>query len=163
MFISTRDQARFGYLFLRNGKWKDKQLISEKWIQMLRVPSKAKPNYGYMWWLNNEYIFSAVGFGGNYVTVDQQHDLVVVARWLEPSTANKLLMMVLDSVRDNEVPDRAGAADLGTVKEKAAKNYSEFVGCMNLNSKVRKCSSSLPSRTGSYAHMRLLTTMKQVN
>jgi CubicO group peptidase (beta-lactamase class C family) len=63
MFISTRDQARFGYLFLRNGK--------------------AKPNYGYMWWLNNESIFSAVGFGGNYVVVDQEHDLVVVARWLE--------------------------------------------------------------------------------
>jgi CubicO group peptidase (beta-lactamase class C family) len=98
MFISTRDQARFGYLFLRNGKWKDKQLISEKWIKMLRNPSEAKFNYGYMWWLNNESIFSAVGFGGNYVTVDQKHDLVVVARWLDSSIANKLLMMVLDSV-----------------------------------------------------------------
>ncbi len=101
MFINTRDQARFGYLFLRNGKWKDKQLISEKWIKMLRTPSEAKFNYGYMWWLNNESIFSAVGFGGNYVTVDREHDLVVVARWLEPSIANKILMMVLDSVRDN--------------------------------------------------------------
>jgi hypothetical protein len=98
MFISTRDQARFGYLFLRNGKWKDKQLISEKWIKMLQVPSEAKPNYGYMWWLNNEYIFSAVGFGGNYVTVDQKHDLVIVTRWLDTSIANKLLMMVLESV-----------------------------------------------------------------
>jgi CubicO group peptidase (beta-lactamase class C family) len=101
MFISTRDQARFGYLFLRNGKWKDKQLISEKWIKMLRTPSEAKFNYGYMWWLNNEFIFSAVGFGGNYVTVDQEHDLVVVARWLDDSIANKVLMMVLDSVESN--------------------------------------------------------------
>ena len=101
MFISTRDQARFGYLFLRNGKWKNKQLISEKWIKMLRTPSEAKPNYGYMWWLNNESIFSAVGFGGNYVTIDQEHDLVVVTRWLEPSIANKLLMMVLDSAESN--------------------------------------------------------------
>jgi len=101
MFISTRDQARFGYLFLRNGKWKDKQLISEKWIKMLKIPSEAKFNYGYMWWLNNESIFSAVGFGGNYVTIDQKHDLVVVTRWLEPSIANKLLMMVLNSVESN--------------------------------------------------------------
>ena len=28
MFISARDMARFGYLFLRNGKWKDRQIVS---------------------------------------------------------------------------------------------------------------------------------------
>jgi CubicO group peptidase (beta-lactamase class C family) len=101
MFISTRDLARFGYLFLRNGKWKDKQLISEKWIQMLRVPSEAKFNYGYMWWLNNESIFSAVGFGGNYLVVDKEHDLVIVARWLDSSKSNDLLVMLLESVESN--------------------------------------------------------------
>jgi CubicO group peptidase (beta-lactamase class C family) len=110
MFISTRDQARFGYLFLRNGKWKDKQLISEKWIKMLRTPSEAKPNYGYMWWLNRgprrapgwpESIFTAVGFGGNYVAVDQEHDLLVVIRWLEPSQMVEFFQMVLDSVESN--------------------------------------------------------------
>lgn len=97
MFISTRDQARFGYLFLRNGKWKDKQLISEKWIKMLSTPSEANPKYGYMWWLNTESIFSAVGFGGNYIVVDREHDLVVAARWLEPSKRDECLMMLIDS------------------------------------------------------------------
>jgi hypothetical protein len=128
MFISTRDQARFGYLFLRNGKWKDKQLISEKWIKMLRTPSEAKFNYGYMWWLNNESIFSAVGFGGNYVVVDKEHDLLIVTRWLEPSMANKLLIMLLDSVRAHREPDVAEAADSGNAKGEAVKNYGEFVG-----------------------------------
>ena len=98
MFISTRDQARFGYLFLRDGRWKDKQLISRKWIQMLRVPSEAKFNYGYMWWLNNDFIFSAVGFGGNYIVVDRKHDLLMVARWLEPSRSNRCLEMILEAV-----------------------------------------------------------------
>jgi hypothetical protein len=101
MFISTRDQARFGYLFLRNGKWKDMQLISEEWIRMLRVPSEAKFNYGYMWWLNNENIFSAVGFGGNYVVVDTEHDLVIVTRWLDSSKSEELLLMVLESVESS--------------------------------------------------------------
>ena len=32
IFINTMDQARFGLLFLRNGKWKNRQLLSEKWI-----------------------------------------------------------------------------------------------------------------------------------
>jgi hypothetical protein len=98
MFISTRDMARFGYLFLRNGKWEDKQLISEEWIRMARVPSEAKFNYGYMWWLNNEGMFSAVGFGGNYITVDTEHDLVIVARWLESSRSGECLEMVLKAV-----------------------------------------------------------------
>jgi CubicO group peptidase (beta-lactamase class C family) len=98
MFISTRDQARFGYLFLRNGRWKDKQLLSEEWIRMLQAPSEAKFNYGYMWWLNNESIFSAVGFGGNYIVVDQENDLVIVARWLDSSKSNQLLEMILSAV-----------------------------------------------------------------
>ena len=39
LWISTRDQARFGYLFLRQGKWKDKQLISENWIRVATTPT----------------------------------------------------------------------------------------------------------------------------
>ena len=65
---------------------------------MLQVPTEAKPNYGYMWWLNNESVFSAVGFGGNYVIVDKEHDLVIVSRWLDSSKAEELLIKVLDSV-----------------------------------------------------------------
>jgi CubicO group peptidase (beta-lactamase class C family) len=36
LFISARDQARFGLLTTRNGKWKDKQLISERWLRQAR-------------------------------------------------------------------------------------------------------------------------------
>ena len=38
MFINAYDMARFGYLFLRNGKWKDRTIVSEKWIEMARTP-----------------------------------------------------------------------------------------------------------------------------
>ena len=38
MFINARDMARFGYLFLRNGKWGDKQLVSERFITAARTP-----------------------------------------------------------------------------------------------------------------------------
>ena len=46
-------------------------------------------------------LFSAVGFSDNYVVVDQEHDLVIVARWLDSSKSIELLMMVLDSVESN--------------------------------------------------------------
>ena len=41
MFINAWDMARFGYLFLRNGKWKDRQIVPEKWIEMARTPGPA--------------------------------------------------------------------------------------------------------------------------
>ena len=90
MFICSRDHARFGYLFLRDGRWPDKQLISKEWIDAMQVPAKANPEYGYMWWLNTGQkriksapasAFNAAGFGGNYIYVDQENDLLIVVRW----------------------------------------------------------------------------------
>jgi len=54
MIISSRDHARFGYLFLRRGRWKDRQLISEDWIDKATAPGEVNPVYGYMWWLNSD-------------------------------------------------------------------------------------------------------------
>ena len=55
MFINSYDMARFGYLFLRNGKWKDKSIVSEKWIQMARTPGSDNKTYGFAnWYLNTD-------------------------------------------------------------------------------------------------------------
>ena len=109
VFISTYDQARFGLLFLNNGKWQGKQLVSENWINEATRPSKPNPSYGYMWWLNqgprkwqqvdDEHIFYAAGFGGNFIVIDQQRNLVVVTRWLEPSKVGELMQKVLASAQ----------------------------------------------------------------
>ena len=91
MFINAYDMARFGYLFLRNGKWKDRQIVSEKWIQMARTPGPANDTYGYAnWYLNTgrkplpsapETAVRFVGNGNNIVYVDWENDLVIVTRW----------------------------------------------------------------------------------
>jgi len=44
LWISTRDEARFGYLFLRRGKWGGKQIVSEKWVQMATTPGPLGPD-----------------------------------------------------------------------------------------------------------------------
>lgn len=106
LFISAMDHARFGLLFLRNGKWKGEQLISEDWVRQVQQPSAASESYGYMWWLNREdrnfeglpeTIYYASGFGGNYIVVDTEHDLVAVTRWLQPSKLGEFLNMVMES------------------------------------------------------------------
>ena len=108
LFINTIDQARFGLLFLRKGKWKDKQIISEKWIDTARQPSHANKSYGYMWWLNAENKFPSIpssvyyaeGFGGNFIIIDNEHDLVVVARWLDSDKPGELLNLIIKAVEN---------------------------------------------------------------
>jgi CubicO group peptidase (beta-lactamase class C family) len=106
VFISTLDHARFGLLFARKGKWANRQLISEKWTQMIQTSAEAYESYGYMWWLNKgprnweglpDHLFYAAGFGGNYIIVDQKEDIVIVTRWLEPSKIGEMVKLVYDS------------------------------------------------------------------
>lgn len=108
LIISTLDHARFGLLFLRNGMWNGKRIISEDWIEMATSPSPANKSYGYMWWLLEgdtkwegvpDTVFYASGMGGNFVIVDQTNDLVVVARWINPSKIGEMMSMVVKSLK----------------------------------------------------------------
>lgn len=104
MFISAEDMARFGLLFLNNGIWNGKRLLSENWVNAVQQPSAPNPNYGYMWWLNQpgprhwenlpEHLYYAAGFGGNFIVIDQENDLVLVLRWLEPGQIETFLELV---------------------------------------------------------------------
>ena len=108
IFISAEDMARFGLLFLNNGKWGKEQLLSEAWIEEALTPSVPNINYGYMWWLNkkgdrhweglSEDIYYAAGFGGNFIVIDKANDLVVITRWLEPSRIGDLMRLIQDAV-----------------------------------------------------------------
>jgi CubicO group peptidase (beta-lactamase class C family) len=109
MFISARDMARFGYLFLRDGKWKDQQIVSPKWIAMARTPGTANNGYGFMnWMLNTDKArypnapATAVTFegnGSNIIYIDRDNDLVVVVRWIQGRSFNQFIGMVLDASR----------------------------------------------------------------
>ena len=111
MFINAYDMARFGYLFLRNGKWKDRMIVSEKWIQMARTPGPANQDYGFAnWFLNTNRKplpaapASAVYFegnGNNIIYVDWDNDIVAVVRWIKPGPAlNDFLAKLLVSLKD---------------------------------------------------------------
>ena len=108
LFINTLDHARFGLLFLNNGKWKNQQLLSPSWIKEAIQPSQANSNYGFMWWLNQkgprhweglpEHLYYAAGFGGNFIVIDQKEQLVVVTRWLEPSQIDEFMTKVYQAL-----------------------------------------------------------------
>lgn len=108
MFINTKDMARFGLLFMNDGKWENEQLLSSERIEEALEASEVNPNYGYMWWLNNqgsrnwenisEDVFYAAGFGGNFIIVDRENELVVVTRWLEPSKIEEFMNILYSSL-----------------------------------------------------------------
>jgi CubicO group peptidase (beta-lactamase class C family) len=109
LFINTLDHARFGLLFSRKGKWKNQQLISERWVDAARQSSAANPSYGFMWWLNTQgnlgkdvskNVFYADGFGGNYIVVDQEHDLVIVVRWLDSGKIADFVKHIQNAVQN---------------------------------------------------------------
>jgi CubicO group peptidase (beta-lactamase class C family) len=114
MFISAWDLARFGYLFLNDGKWRGRQLVPESWIALAKTPGPANANYGFMnWFLNGpnpktgqrplpSVPASSVTFQGNgqnIVYIDWEHDLVVVVRWIRGGGAlNEFLGKVLGAI-----------------------------------------------------------------
>ena len=108
LFVSARDQARFGYLTLRRGRWRGRQILSERWVRQALTPTPAQPTYGYMnWFLNTDRklwpsapatSFAHLGNGTNLVYVDPEHDLVVVARWIEDDAIDGFLARVLGAV-----------------------------------------------------------------
>jgi CubicO group peptidase (beta-lactamase class C family) len=97
MFIDSYDMARFGYLFLRNGKWKDRSIVSEKWIQMARTPGSDNKTYGFAnWYLNTDQkplpaapatAVRFVGNGSNIIYIDWDNDIVAVFRWIRNDRA----------------------------------------------------------------------------
>ncbi len=112
MFISARDQARFGLFTLRRGKWGERQLLAEGWFDLATTPGPANGTYGFMnYFLNRpdqegrkmypsapETAWAHLGNGTNMVYCDPVHDLVVVARWIPGSDIDGLLRLVIASI-----------------------------------------------------------------
>ena len=112
IFINSEDHARFGLLYLNKGKWNGKRIISEDWIKKSITPSQTNPEYGYMWWINSEQgedylrtdwknvptnIYYGAGFGGNYIVVIPDENIVVVGRWLGKDKIGTFIQMILES------------------------------------------------------------------
>jgi CubicO group peptidase (beta-lactamase class C family) len=90
LLLRPRDMAKIGYMMLRKGKWKGKQIVSREWVDESTkvhvahgVPFGRK--YGYQWHrgeavINNQVFetYFASGTGGQYIFVFPRLDLVVV-------------------------------------------------------------------------------------
>jgi len=83
--LHPRDMAKVGQLFLQRGRWKNRQVISEAWIQKATTAhverTSDSDHYGYFWWVKGrDYpgMFEAVGRGGQRINVWPAKNLVLV-------------------------------------------------------------------------------------
>lgn len=76
--LTTRDMARFGYLYINNGMWNNNRVLSETWIR--ESTEMNQHNYGYLWWLCQDdglFTYSAIGDGGNMICCIPKLNIVV--------------------------------------------------------------------------------------
>jgi CubicO group peptidase (beta-lactamase class C family) len=87
--ISPYDMIKFGSLILNKGKYNNIQVVPESWINTMTTTKISTdnnipygPNYGYQIWIgelnSHKYIF-AMGWGGQYIFMVPEQNLIVVA------------------------------------------------------------------------------------
>lgn len=110
--LRTRDIAKFGWLFLRDGKWKGKQIISEKWVKKAphtHLISKGRGfNYAFNWTTGTRMangirfdFVGAFGYGGQTLYTVPDYDLIVVFTCElsgENSGVNTLVRKTFDAI-----------------------------------------------------------------
>jgi CubicO group peptidase (beta-lactamase class C family) len=87
LMLSPRDMAKLGYLYLNRGQWNGEQIVPTEWVDQSttkHMETKGLMNaaeddgYGYFWWIDAYGGYSAHGFGGQYIFVVPNLDLVAV-------------------------------------------------------------------------------------
>jgi CubicO group peptidase (beta-lactamase class C family) len=131
-YLSARDINRFGQLYLNNGMRDRRQLLSPQWIARSTYPFSRTNHpagllgmYGYCWWVAGpsdelsdigiaHTLYSAIGFGGNFLTVLPDLDVVVTAvtdtaTWLADSPASRTELKMTNERYQELLIDLAGA------------------------------------------------------
>lgn len=115
LYLTARDMAKFGFLFINRGSWDGQQILSQEWVEDSTKDKMTdiygRYSYGYQWWIalvDGVPCFLASGLGGQIIGVVPSLDLVLVIKYeavatVEPvsGTAHddmKLFELVVQSV-----------------------------------------------------------------
>ncbi len=129
LFLTPRNMAKLGYLYLRKGRWDSRQVVPAAWVAestRKQVETDMHSAYGYQWWVTPDgESYSAAGFGGQLIAVYPQKDLVVVATGAmnqaqRNSLRNQLDFFVLPAVLANHSLPASATADQLRARVQAA-------------------------------------------
>jgi CubicO group peptidase (beta-lactamase class C family) len=113
LYLRGEDLAKIGYLYLHDGNWNGKQIVSKEWVKESLTPyidaGSGRPGsefrYGFKWWLyplNGRLVWMARGFGGQRLMVFPQENLIgVFTGWeilKDPAPTKELVDRLLTAV-----------------------------------------------------------------
>lgn len=83
--LSANDLLKIGSLFLNNGLYNNKKIISQKWLEQITTPCiKCGEKYGFMqygklWWIidDKKQIYSAIGDSGNIIYINKNENIII--------------------------------------------------------------------------------------
>jgi CubicO group peptidase (beta-lactamase class C family) len=82
LWLTPRELARFGQLYLQGGVWGGEQIVPAEWVEASIAPQVsahgAASHYGYQWWVRGSGIYAAHGYRGQRIFVVPHLDMVVV-------------------------------------------------------------------------------------
>lgn len=108
LHVRTEDIAKFGQLYLQEGEWKGKQLISKDWIKLATSKQVSNGNggksdwaqgYGFQFWMCRNNAYRGDGAFGQYCIVIPEKEAVIAIT----SGVNNM-QNVLDLVWDKLLP-----------------------------------------------------------
>lgn len=83
---TLRDYARIGLFALRDGILPNgERVLPEGWMRDATTGSKARADYGYLWWLRGDGAYAAIGIFGQLIWIDPQHEVVIVTQSAWPA------------------------------------------------------------------------------
>ncbi|WP_036985074.1 serine hydrolase domain-containing protein [Prolixibacter bellariivorans] len=118
------DMAKIGLLVLNNGNWNGEQIVPKEWIAESTQPHVAESpffDYGYQWWCRSKSnrswwkhpvhgsrdehdMFLALGYGGQYIMVIRDLNMVVVATSSDYNEENGMAHQKVPMVIEDVVP-----------------------------------------------------------
>ncbi len=119
--LRPRDMAKFGYLYLKDGVWRNRQVVSRDWIDRSTQPHVRFTDgggYGFQWWLfdsgSERLAPYAAGWGGQYIFVIPERDMVAVSTAEEYDGRSQIGDVLFDYIfaADREAAGPAAAAVL---------------------------------------------------
>ncbi len=80
--LLPHDMAKIGFLFLHNGQWDGKQIVSSQWVEQATQAHMETGNdpYGYGWWMDPavEGAYRADGRGGQFIYILPKWNMIIV-------------------------------------------------------------------------------------
>ena len=114
LWLSARDMAKFGQLYLQKGAWKGRQLVPAAWVAESTRPVSPTgrkgllSGYAELWWGDADPAvsglppgcYTAAGNGGRYITVIPGLDVVVATQPFEDEGKPQALVYTREGAYD---------------------------------------------------------------